>query len=92
MRIDSAGGGSIRESSLEQSSKPRSTSGKRESRSAEGATSETAVGRLAAAALGAPDVRMDKVASLRAQIESGTYGVSAEQVAASMLEQMRARS
>jgi flagellar biosynthesis anti-sigma factor FlgM len=51
--------------------------------------SEASVGKLAAAALSAPEVRSEKIASLQKQINAGTYQVSADQVAGSMLEQMR---
>ena len=41
--------------------------------------------RAREAAMAAPDVRQEKVAALKAQIEAGTYGVSAWQVASKML-------
>ena len=37
----------------------------------------------------APDVRMDRVKQLKAQIEAGEYNVSASQIADKMLEQSR---
>ena len=36
-----------------------------------------------------PDVRMDRVNALKAQIESGEYNISASQIAEKMLEQSR---
>ena len=37
----------------------------------------------------APDVRMERVNSLKAQIEAGEYNISASQIAEKMLEQSR---
>jgi flagellar biosynthesis anti-sigma factor FlgM len=53
------------------------------------AESDANVGKLAAAALNAPEARTERVQSLQSQIKAGTYHVSAEQVAHSMLQQMR---
>ncbi|HZQ21180.1 MAG TPA: flagellar biosynthesis anti-sigma factor FlgM [Terriglobales bacterium] len=54
--------------------------------------SDMSTGRLAAAALNSPEVRMDRVRTLKSQIESGTYQVSPSHVAGSMTEQMRVRA
>lgn len=53
------------------------------------AESDANVGKLAAAALNAPEVRTEKVQALQSQTKAGTYHISAEQVAHSMLQQMR---
>jgi flagellar biosynthesis anti-sigma factor FlgM len=93
MRIDLNPGTGVGKTQTAQTTRSRpnaaSTAGTDESRFAE---SETSVGKLAAAALNAPEVRLAKVQELKAQIHAGTYQVSAEQVAASMLEQMRVRA
>ena len=50
------------------------------------------VGQLATAAMSAPEVRNEKVQALKSELQSGTYQVSAKQIAGSMLEQMRVRA
>ena len=50
---------------------------------------EAGVSTLASAALHEPEVRTAKVEALRAQIASGNYNVSPNQIAASILEQFR---
>ncbi len=54
-------------------------------------SNSTSIRSLARSALGAPEVRMGKVDALRANIASGRYEVSAQQIAASMLEHLLAR-
>ena len=54
--------------------------------------SDMSTEKLTAAALNSAEVRMDRVQALKSQIESGTYQVSAAQVAGSMMEQMRLRT
>jgi flagellar biosynthesis anti-sigma factor FlgM len=53
--------------------------------------SDASVGKLETAALNSPEVRTEKVQALRSQLQSGTYQVSAAQVAGSILEQLRVR-
>ena len=53
--------------------------------------SDVTVGKLETAALNSPEVRTEKVQALRSQLQSGTYQVSAAQVAGSVLEQLRVR-
>ena len=53
--------------------------------------SGTSVGKLEAAALNSPEVRAERVQALKSQLHSGTYQVSAAQVAGSILEQLRVR-
>lgn len=50
------------------------------------------MGKLATAALSAPEVRTEKVQALQSQLQSGAYQVSAQQVAGSIVDQMRVRS
>ena len=47
------------------------------------------VGKYAEMAKALPDVRQDKIDSIKKQIESGTYKVSPESVAKSMIEAMK---
>lgn len=44
------------------------------------------IGKALQALAGLPDVRADRVAALKAQIESGTYQVSGREIAASLLQ------
>lgn len=92
MRIDSAASRFIGESNLEQSSTTRNPAGKENLRPAEAAASGMTLSHLTSAALSAPEARMERVESLRAQIAGGTYEVSAEQLAASMLAEMRTQT
>lgn len=45
---------------------------------------------LSSAVMAAPEIRQSKVEALKAQIEGGTYQVSSQQIADSLLESMRA--
>jgi flagellar biosynthesis anti-sigma factor FlgM len=47
---------------------------------------------LTARALAAPEVRQEKVAALRAQIQSGTYEASSRQIASSIFEALQVSS
>jgi flagellar biosynthesis anti-sigma factor FlgM len=48
------------------------------------------VDNLLAVALSIPDLRVARVQALKAQIKAGTYQVPAQQVAAALLDHMRA--
>ncbi len=47
----------------------------------------TSVGSLVSTAMSLPDIRHDKVASLRASVNSGTYQLNPSKIAASMLDE-----
>ena len=90
MRIDLNPGSAVPDSKLERNAAAHGspTAAEHETRFS---VSETSVGTLAASALSAPETRTPKVEALRSQIRAGTYHVSPDQVAASVLEHMRVR-
>jgi flagellar biosynthesis anti-sigma factor FlgM len=45
------------------------------------------VSSLVSAAMGSPEMRSDKVASLQQQVQKGTYQIDPEQIAASMIDE-----
>jgi hypothetical protein len=49
----------------------------------------SSIAELTAAAMSLPEARVQKVQALRDLMEAGQYQVSAEQLAAAMLDQMR---
>jgi flagellar biosynthesis anti-sigma factor FlgM len=50
---------------------------------------QRSISALAAAALEAPEVRLSKVEALRKQMIAGTYEISSEQIAGTLLENLR---
>jgi flagellar biosynthesis anti-sigma factor FlgM len=90
MRIDSAAGRFIADASLEKSNSSRSAAGQSQASFPE--EQEMSVRKLGTRVLEEPEVRLDKVESLRSAMANGTYRVSAEQVAGSLLEQLRRRT
>lgn len=52
-------------------------------------SSEASLTNLTASVLNAPEVRQEKIEALQAQLQSRTYAVSSQSIAASLLEQMR---
>lgn len=47
----------------------------------------SSVGSLVSTAMSSPEVRADKVASLQQQVQSGTYQLDPEKIAASMIDE-----
>lgn len=50
---------------------------------------QASVRALAASALAAPETRTSKIEALRVSFEAGTYNLTPEQIATSILDQMR---
>ena len=93
MRIDLNSSATVSGSQLEKtSSPPPSHTSASQSEPSQLHESQASVGKLATAALSAPEVRTEKVQALQSQLQSGTYQVSAQQVAGSIVDQMRVRS
>jgi flagellar biosynthesis anti-sigma factor FlgM len=99
MRIALNAGSGASESALEKSgleksasSRPTATAGAGAPEESRLSTTESSLRTLAGGALGAPEFRQARVEALRAQIVAGTYQVSAEQIAASLLDQLRVQS
>ena len=91
MRIDLNPGNVVPDSKLEKNGSEPMTApagAKDESRFS---LSDAPASALAAGALNAPETRTQTVEALRSQIHAGTYQVSSNQVASSVLEQMRVR-
>jgi flagellar biosynthesis anti-sigma factor FlgM len=88
MRIDLNPGNAVPDSKLERNAEAHapSTAAEHETRFS---VSQSSVSRLAAVALNAPETRTQKVEELRSQIQTGTYHVSPDQLAGSVLEHMR---
>ena len=92
MRIDLNAGLTVPDSKLEKSSgsrSPQESKGTGADKSQLSGT-EMSVNLLAGSALQAPEIRTDKVEALKAQIDTGTYQISSDQIAAVMMEQLRA--
>jgi flagellar biosynthesis anti-sigma factor FlgM len=89
MRVDLNAGSAIPENGAEKSGASRSSAGNAARNGF--AAHEASVSSLAAAALHAPEVRTAKVAGLRTQIAAGSYHVPSHQIAASIVDQLRAR-
>lgn len=95
MRVDLNAANAVPENNLQSGAPVRPGSAESKPTSDEGSqfSSGTAgVSTLASVALHAPDVRQAKVEALREQIASGNYAVSSQQIAASILEQLRTHS
>lgn len=93
MRVDFNAGNAVPENTAQTSSPARPQSAAAAD-SANGtntrfSSGEAGVSTLAAAALHEPEVRADKIEALRQQIASGNYHVSPQQIAGSILEQLR---
>jgi flagellar biosynthesis anti-sigma factor FlgM len=89
MRVDLNGGSAIAESASQKSTQSRSHAATGANNNS--STHEAGATSLAAAALHAPEVRTAKVEGLRTQIAAGNYHVSAHQIAASIVDQLRTR-
>jgi flagellar biosynthesis anti-sigma factor FlgM len=94
MRIDLNSATSISGSQVEKTSSSHSThtGAVTNSDKSQFSESDLSVGKLTAAALNSPEARTEKVQSLRSQLESGNYQISASQIASSVLDQMRLRA
>lgn len=95
MRIDLNTGTVSADSKLEKrpgASSTRSTPSDGVASEAHFSAGQASVSALAASAMSAPEVRAAKIEALRAQIASGQYLVSSQQLAASVLAEMRAAS
>jgi flagellar biosynthesis anti-sigma factor FlgM len=92
MRIDLSAGLPLAEADASRTRSSRPPSNDEAAGQTEAATtsSSTSVRSLAQSVLGAPEVRTEKVAALRENIASGRYEVSAQQIAASMLQHLLA--
>lgn len=93
MRVDFNAGNAVPENTVPTNSPARSQStaaaDATNSESTRFSSGEAGVSTLAAAALHEPEVRADKIEALRQQIASGNYHVSPQQIAGSILEQLR---
>ena len=90
MRIDLNSGIRATEASLEKSSSARSASASPESAAEPEFSSKQAhVSSLTATSLAAPEIRHEKVQALRAQVQSGSYRVSPDQISASLFDHIR---
>jgi flagellar biosynthesis anti-sigma factor FlgM len=94
MRIDLNSGAAITGSQVEKTSSPRSTHATAAASSDKPQLSESdlSIGKLTAAALNSPEVRSEKIQALQSQLTSGTYHIPANQIASSLLEQIRVRT
>lgn len=91
MRIDLNSGIGTTETSLEKSAGARrATPAGQNAVEPEFSAAGASVTSLTATALSAPEIRQEKVQALQAQVQSGNYHISAKQIAASMLDQVRA--
>jgi flagellar biosynthesis anti-sigma factor FlgM len=91
MRIDLNPGATTSGPQTEKPSSYVAQAGAHQTIQTQSSESGTSVGKLETAALNSPEVRSEKVQALRSQLQSGTYQVSAAQVAGSILEQLRVR-
>lgn len=93
MRVDFNAGNAFPESTVPTSSpaRPQSTpaADAANNESTRFPSREAGVSTLASVALHEPEVRTAKVEALRQQIASGNYQVSSQQIAGSILEQLR---
>lgn len=92
MRVDLNAGSAVPENNMQSSQAARAGSTESKPTSEEGSqfsSGAAGVSMLASVALHAPEVRQAKVAALREQLASGNYAVSSQQIAASILEQLR---
>jgi flagellar biosynthesis anti-sigma factor FlgM len=93
MGIDLNSGAAVSGPDIEKAqSSPAAPTGAARSEQAQISESNATVGKLGTAALSAAEVRAEKVRVLEWQLRAGSYNVSPEQIAGSMLEQMRVRS
>lgn len=90
MRIDLDAGSVVAGNQLEKSAAAHASPGAAGPAAGRISSSDTSVSALAAGALNAPETRTQKVEALRSQIRAGTYQVSSDQVAGSVLEHIRA--
>lgn len=92
MRVDLNAGNAIPENTVQTSSPahPQDTSAvAAPDEDSQFSSGEAGVSTLASVALHAPEVRKAKVEELRAQIASGNYHISSNQLASSILDQLR---
>lgn len=93
MRVDFNAGNAVPENTVPTSSPARpqnaSATGAADSERTRFSSGEAGVSTLASAALHEPEVRTAKVEALRQQIASGNYHVSPQQIAGSILDQLR---
>jgi anti-sigma28 factor (negative regulator of flagellin synthesis) len=89
MRIDLNAGSGVGEAQFAPTELQRSGAGRASSGDPGSVEFKTSVGKLAEAALSAPEVREANVQALPAQVDSGTYHVSNQDIASSLLEQLR---
>jgi negative regulator of flagellin synthesis FlgM len=91
MRIDLNADTNIAETKLDKSgsARPPAASAQTPAES-QFSLNQASVSGLLSAALAAPEVRQEKVDALKAQMMSGVYQVSSQQIASSMLEAMHA--
>ena len=95
MRVDFNAGNAVPENTVPTSSPARpqsaATANVANSENTRFSSGEAGVSTLASAALHEPEVRTAKVEALRQQIASGNYHVSPQQIAGSILDQLRTR-
>lgn len=93
MRIDLNSNIGAAETSLEKSAEARSASARSAAPGAAQAEFSEAgitVSSIAATALSAPEIRQEKVQALQSQVQRGNYHIAPAQIAASLLDQVRA--
>jgi negative regulator of flagellin synthesis FlgM len=90
MRINLNAGMGTAETSLDKSASARAPGAVAQAPAeSQFSANQANVSSLLSTALAAPEVRQEKVDALKAQLVSGTYRVSSQQIASSMLEAMR---
>jgi len=93
MRINLNVDSNVAETSLEKSASTRTLAAAAQTPAeSQFSPNQSSVSSLLSAALAAPEVRQEKVDALKAQVMSGSYQVSSQQIASSMLEAMHATS
>jgi negative regulator of flagellin synthesis FlgM len=105
MRINPPGSNQVQGSELSRSRQAEQARGKEQAGKAEATSAKSTIpdsvrtdisGRATetaqakAAATDAPDVREDKIAALKARIESGTYRIDADRIADRMIDEHKA--
>jgi len=91
MRINLSLDSNIAETSLDKSASTRPPAAAVQTPAeSQFSSNQGSVSSLLSAALAAPEIRQEKVDALKAQVTSGNYQVSSQQIASSMLEAMHA--
>jgi len=90
MKIGLNPGIAVPENNLQATSGSRAPAAARVGEESRFTSAESSVNALSASVLAAPELRLERIEALRAQIAEGTYPVSSQQIAASILEQLRA--